>query len=51
MLPSLVMELVLENAVLVEALRQENQDYLFFVKMADWFGTESVACDCVAIED
>jgi hypothetical protein len=51
MLPSLVMELGIENAVLVEALRQENQDDLFFVKMADWFGTESAARDCVDIEN
>ncbi len=49
MLPSLVMEIGLENAVQVEALRQENKDDLFFVKMAGWLGTENAARDCVDI--
>ena len=37
MLPSFVMELGIENPVLVEALRQENQDDLFSSKWLAWY--------------
>lgn len=50
MFPSLAMQVGLENAAQIEALRQENADDWFFVKMAGWFGTESAARDCVDIE-
>lgn len=48
--PSLVMELGLKKAIGLEALRNSEEDDFFFIRMAEWIGTENAARDCVDVE-
>jgi hypothetical protein len=50
MFPSTVMELGLKKAIGLEAFRNDNEESFFFIRMAEWFGTENAARDCVDIE-
>lgn len=50
MFPALVMELGLKKAIGVEALRNDNEEEFFFIRVAEWFGTEDAARDCMDIE-
>jgi len=49
--PRLVMELGLKKAIGLEALRNDEENDFFFMRVAEWIGTEEAARDCVDIED
>jgi hypothetical protein len=46
-----VAELGLKKAIGLEAFRNDDKDGFFLVRMAEWFGIEQAARDCVDIED